>query len=284
MNSGIGKKTSLVLTMSNGPSSDGDAVAKQLEVNGAQLYCVQYGSGPHPVLLIPGAVLGTDHAFAPQYEHFGRQGSGYTVVGYDLRGYGKSRPPRRTLNLFPEHFHKTDARDGYRLMTSLGFTEFSVLGWCGGGISALLLAAQFPAAVRKVVVWGAKAFLTQEDIEAFEKIKDVNKWSPHLRAPVEEVYGFEELSRLWVEVLESRKCFLSARPDGDLCMSELSMVKCPTLILHGDKDFLCSQSHAEYLRDHIAESQLHIVAGGKHDLNIHSSVEFNAVVDEFLQE
>ncbi len=260
------------------------SIASKVEVNGTQLYCVRCGNGSHPVLLIPGAVGHTDYVFAPLFQYFGREGSGYTAVSYDLRGYGKSRPPKRSFNLVPEHYHETDAYDGYQLMTSLGFREFSVLGWCAGGVSAVFLAARFPAAVKNVAVWGTQAFLTERDLESFESTRDIKDWNPHLRAAVEEIYGFEELSRLWSEEIDTRRAFLSIRPDGDLCVGELPQVKCPVLILHGGKDILCAQSHAEFLRDHIPRSRLHLIADGKHQLHMTSSVEFTEVIDEFLQD
>ncbi len=261
----------------------GTSPTAKVEVNGVQLYCVQYGSGSHPILFIPSAVAHADFAFSAQFKHFEREGRGYTAVGYDLRGYGGSRPPNRSLCVFPEDY-KTDAYDGYQLMTSLGFSEFSVLGWCSGGTSALILAAHFPSAVKKVVVWGAKAFITEEDVKRTDRIKDVTNWSPRIRVPIEEVYGFQELSRLWREVIDSRKALLALKPDGDLCAGDLGMVKCPTLILHEEKDVLSTQSQAEYLRDHITGSRLHLFANGKHDLHMHSPAEFNEVVDEFLRE
>ena len=76
------------------------------------------------------------------------EGRGYTIVAYDPRGYGNSRPPDCEYQLVPEHHLKTDASDAYHLMTSLGYPQFSVLGWCGGGITAICLAAQFPDAIK----------------------------------------------------------------------------------------------------------------------------------------
>ena len=131
-----------------------------LTVNGVQLCYWRKGNGPHAILCIPGALAPCGWAFASQLEHFGREDSGYTIVAYDPRGYGHSRPPEREFCLEEEHHLKKDANDAYHLMKSLAFLQFSVLGWCDGGVSAIFLAAQFPTAIRKLVVWGSRAYIT----------------------------------------------------------------------------------------------------------------------------
>ena len=106
-------------------------------VNGVDLFYEQTGSGKHPVLLLPGA-LGkynniplllsalyrlqnfvilcsstgcTRTDFGPQLKSLNKER--FTVVGWDPRGYGKSRPPDRD---FPPDFFERDAQDAVDLM------------------------------------------------------------------------------------------------------------------------------------------------------------------------
>ena len=75
------------------------------------------------------------------------------------------------------------------------------------------------------------------------------------------------------------------RKGGDLCMEEVKKVRCPTLILHGLKDALRPQFHAEYLHEKMIEgSKLMTMAEGKHNLHLQCSEEFNKLVDDFLRE
>lgn len=110
-------------------------------INGVDLYYEKTGKGGHPVLLFPGAlgkygcgsviylfiyfsyVFGvadfwglftagsarTD--FGPQLKGLNKEL--LTVVGWDPRGYGQSRPPSRD---FPLNFFERDAKDGIELM------------------------------------------------------------------------------------------------------------------------------------------------------------------------
>lgn len=50
----------------------------------------------------------------------------------------------------------------------LGFNKFSLLGWSDGGISSMILAGKYPQSVEKLVIWGANAYVLQEDINSYE--------------------------------------------------------------------------------------------------------------------
>lgn len=264
---------------------DHDTKSQQtVTVNGVQLCYWRKGNGPHAILCIPGAIASCRWAFSSQLEHFGRKDSGYTIVAYDPRGYGQSRPPEREFCLQEEHHLKRDASDAYHLMKSLGLSEFSVLGWCDGGVSGIYLAVQFPTAIRKLVLWGSRAYITEHDLKISEELEDLQRWAPRALEANISVYGFPGVSQIWHRFVNSLREFRNLKTDGDVCTDELSKVKCPTLIVHGEKDVLCPQSHAEYMNDHIVGSQLHILPDGKHGLHMYPTNGFNTVVEEFLSQ
>ena len=51
---------------------------------------------------------------------------------------------------------------------ALGHDKYGVLGWSDGGITGIILAANQPSQVDRLVVWGANAFLTQQDIDIYQ--------------------------------------------------------------------------------------------------------------------
>ena len=250
-------------------------------VNGIELHSTQNGRGPHPILCIPGALAPCQWTFSSQLEYFGREGRGYTIVAYDPRGYGNSRPPDREYQMIPEHHLKADADDAYRLMKTLGYQQFSVLGWCDGGITAICLAAQFPDAIRNLVIWGSRTYLTKADVKLTEELEDLRRWNPRFREAFEAIYGEPNLFPLWQKFTDSVRATY-AWTGGDVCTKEMTKVTCPTLILHGERDKFSLSSHAEYMKAHIAGSQLHTFADGRHDLQ--SCPGFNSAVDNFLKE
>ena len=256
-------------------------VTNSVAVRNEQLHYHLRGNGSHTILCIPGALGTALTDFLPQLEHFGRQESGFTIVGVDPLGYGASRPPEREFLVKPDHFLKRDALDGHALMQALSFRKFSVLGWSDGGVSAIILAALFPESVKKLVIWGSNAYVTKDDIVLFEKTRDVSNWSQRMRQTMEDIYG-DSFQSLWCRWIDAMKEIYRTRQDGDLCLQEVKRVQCPTLIVHGAKDAMCPQFHAEYLKENIDGSEMIVMMEGKHNLHLRYSQEFNKVIEEFL--
>ena len=70
-----------------------------------------------------------------------------------------------------------------------GFQKFSVLGWSDGGISALILAGARPELLKKLVIWGSNSYVTKDDVELMNKVRDLSKWSARMREPLEGKMG-----------------------------------------------------------------------------------------------
>ncbi|XP_029684059.1 valacyclovir hydrolase [Takifugu rubripes] len=247
-------------------------------VNGVDLHFELTGAGKHGVLLLPGALGSARTDFGPQLKSLSKET--FTVVGWDPRGYGRSRPPDRD---FPPDFFEQDAKDAMDLMKALGFSKFSLLGWSDGGITALIAAAKNPGKIRKLVVWGCNAFVSQQDMELYDAVRDVSKWSARMRQPMEEMYGAEVFAKLWEAWVDGISEY-THRPEGSICMELLPLISCPTLIIHGEKDPMVPNFHPQYLLKHIKGSRLHLMPEGKHNLHLRFADEFNRLVEHFLDE
>lgn len=53
-------------------------------------------------------------------------------------------------------------------LQALQLPKFSVLGWSDGGITGMILAAKYPDAVNKLVIWGANSFILPKELEQYE--------------------------------------------------------------------------------------------------------------------
>ena len=265
--------------------------AGKLSVNGVPLFYEKAGCGSHPLLCFPGALGTTRTDFEPQLEHFGREGSPFTVVAFDPRGHGLSRPPERVYQTLPIHYLKQDAMDAHILMEKLAFPRYSVLGWSDGGVSGIHLAASQPESVRSLVVWGANPYVSRLDMELFSQTKDISNWSRSMRTSLEAIYG-EQLQKLWACWVDSmrevydryvRTCNEEeGAGGGDLCVKEVGMVECPSLVLHGDKDPLVPAFHPAYLKSNLKNSEFYNFPLGRHNIHIRFAQEFNAIVESFL--
>ena len=166
-------------TISASGVSELGGTSGKIQVNGVDLYFERYGNGPHAVLFIPAALGSVQSSFPLQMKYFGRPGSGITIVGYDPRGYGKSRPYDRKYLPFPDPlFYEKDAHDAVGVMQKLGYSEFSVLGWCDGGVCAIIAAARYPQLVKNLVVWGSIAYISKDDVDLVEKNKEYCRLDP----------------------------------------------------------------------------------------------------------
>jgi valacyclovir hydrolase len=244
----------------------------KLAVNGVSMYYGTYGSGP-PIVFIPGA-LGTGRTdFEHQIPWFSEI---YQVIAPDPRGYGESRPPERD---YPRNFYQRDAEDVLALMTALGHREFAVLGWSDGANIGTLMAVSAPERIRRLVVWGGNSYLSAEEIAAFQAMRSLSSWSQREADAMRQIYG-DSLDVLW-------ECYVAGLEElyaagGDIYRSQLGEVRCPTLVLHGEKDPLVPSFHPRIISQGIRGSSLHVFPEGKHRIHAKYAAEFNQVADAFL--
>lgn len=249
----------------------------KVAVNGIHLHYQQTGEGDHAVLLLPGMLGCGETDFGPQIKNLNKKL--FTVVAWDPRGYGHSRPPDRD---YPVDFFERDAKDAVDLMKTLKFKKVSLLGWSDGGITALIAAAKYPSYIHRMVIWGANAYVSEEDEMIYQGIRDVSKWSEKIRKPLETLYGYDYFAKTCEKWVDGMKQFKHL-PDGNICRHLLPLVQCPTLIVHGAKDPMVPRFHADFIHKHVKGSRLHLMPEGKHNLHLRFANEFNKLAEDFLQ-
>ncbi|KAG9479311.1 hypothetical protein GDO78_012793, partial [Eleutherodactylus coqui] len=250
----------------------------RIHVNGVNLHYQCAGRGDHAVLLLPGALGCSQTDFGPQLKFLNKES--FTLIGWDPRGYGLSIPPARD---YPADFFSRDAKDAVDLMQALNFKRFSMLGWSDGGITALIAAGSYPSLINKLVVWGANAYVTAEDLTLYNAVKDVTNWSPKMRKPMEDIYGMEYFANTFSAWVEAMTHFVSRSDAGNICRHLLPLIACPTLIIHGMKDPMVPSFHPEFLHQQVKDSRLHLMPEGKHNLHLRYAEEFNRLVEDFLR-
>lgn len=222
---------------------------KTISISNVTINYLKVGAGNNTILCFPGA-LGTIWSdFKSLITNIDKEK--FTVVAFDPPGYGRSRPPNRNFNI---DFYKNDAKCAHDLMKTLGCNKFSLLGWSDGGISSIILAALYPDAVDKLIIWGANAYLLSEDIQACENIRDTKNWSPKAKKPLIKLYGEDELQNMWSSWCDTMS-EIKNKKEGNICMEHLARIKCSTLILHGALDPMIHSEHPKYLNTHIKNSR-----------------------------
>jgi valacyclovir hydrolase len=238
-----------------------------------ELYFQEEGNGP-AVLCIPGA-LGTGASdFRTQVQTWSPH---FKVIAPDPRGYGRSRPPDRDFSI---DFYRQDALEMAQLMDELGHRTYSLAGFSDGANVAVLLAARLPRKVSKLVIWGGNSFYTKTDLNALDKTRLISTWPKRMRESLEKEYGVS-LQAMWNAYCDSIRNRFEGNPD--VCLSELCLVHCPTLILHGGRDPVVSPRHAQVLRDGIKNARMSIIPDGRHSIHKTHTDEFNTLVLAFLR-
>lgn len=251
----------------------------QVFANGMNLFYERAGSSKNAVLCLTGA-LGTTRAHFDAQLKSAALTSNHSVVVFDLRGYGQSRPPARS---FSGDFNHRDARDGLAVMRSLGFDQFSVLGFSAGANIAVIMAANEPEVIKKMVIWGGTPFITEEDVKRSVPIRNVDFWSEGQLEAMEAVYGPDGLRELWGSWSNATDKIYSQ--GGNVCKAEVGMVRCPTFLLHGGKDPLVPRLHVDYLLENLKCPLLyHEFPNGKHNIHLKHADEFNKLIADFLSE
>lgn len=245
----------------------------EILLGGTEFHYEEAGTG-EPLLLLHGG-LGT------ALLHFWREiaffAAHYHVIAPDLRGYGRSSPPRR----FPNDFYYRDADDMASLIEALSLAPMHVAGWSDGGVVALILAIERPDLVRSLAIWGAQARFTPEEREGWNGLADASTWSEGARNRFTEAQGPQNWPQILQRMLDGYNAFYDAHA-GDAVSARLGEVRAPALILHGSDDALVPVLHAHELARGIPNARLTIYEGAGHVLHRERESALRADLLEFL--
>ncbi|CAG2117617.1 unnamed protein product [Medioppia subpectinata] len=251
-----------------------------VKVDGNDVWYERFGSGPHAILVFPGAIGTGRSDFGPQIKgEFALNLKKYTLVTVEPLGWGRSRPP---LRIYDSQTYNKDALSGKIIMESLGYQTYSTMGWSDGAKTALLVAAQYPSRVTSCVVWGVVTYATKRDIDALVMTKNIKYWGADLIKNYETVYG-DDWAGLWTRHIEFLEKIREIFPDG-FVKNDLQKIRCPLFVLHGDQDPMVNLEHPEHVIKNISDSRLHRFPKGSHNLHLVFAKEFKQLVEDFLSD
>ncbi len=216
---------------------------------------------------------------------------GHQVLRYDVRGHGRSdvTPGPYTLDLFAE-----DLRG---LLDALGIRRASVLGLSMGGMIAQAFTLTYPSMVDKLILADTTSEYGPDARRVFEeRAKDVltHGMDAVVDGAIERWFAPEYRQAEPGVVDEIRSIFRRSDPVGyaQSCLAIAGLdltrwlkgIRCPTLVLVGEKDPGTPVEVAAQLHRAISGSRLEVIRGASHLSNVSHAEVFNDLVRGFLAE
>jgi len=241
------------------------------EINGHKLYWEQYGANDAPVLLLLHHGLGSIRSWRRQIGAFAN--AGWRVIVYDRWGYGRSdfRPQ------FDEFFLLKDAEEAHALLNHLDIHRLSLLGHSDGGSIALLMAAERPDLIERMVVVAAHIYFEPTMLPGLELISEASKHPPDSKA-LDRDHGdrARHLVDSWVQYWKE------SEPQKLDMRERLPKITCPTLVIQGELDEHATPQHALDISEGVQEGQLWLIPDIHHMPPHEIPEEFNQRVLRFL--
>lgn len=259
------------------------------EVNGTRLYYEVAGSG-HPLVMIHAGVADR-RLWDEQWNVFAER---YTVIRYDMRGFGKSSV---VAGAFSHH------DDLYALLAWLGIEQAYLMGCSRGGSTAIDVTLDHPELVKALIVVGSSPGGAPE-IEAEPPRQSEEIMSSFKAGDLERTSELEV--QVWVDgpkrapdqvecrvrdlVYEMNLIALQNEVAGEgeeqalepPAYDRLGEIRVPTLVIVGDQDQPYVVSSADLLEQRIAGARKVVMNGTAHVPSLEQPAEFNRIVLDFL--
>ena len=250
-------------------------VSRTVDGGGVPLAVVEAGTGGRPLLLVHG-FTGAKEDFTPYFDRLAA--AGWHAASFDLRGHGESGKPSDPGDYSIERM----AADALDVLDALGWAEAVVLGHSLGGMIAQEVALTFGERVRALVLMdtahGVFPGLTPELGELAAAVVREGGMEGWLAATRDGGAATNEADRLLRKRDPSYEAWCDAKTlacapamiEGMLLaltrrrnrLSELSAVRCPTLVIVGEQDAVVEDSGR--MARAIGGAQLAVIEGGGH--------------------
>jgi pimeloyl-ACP methyl ester carboxylesterase len=194
-------------------------VGKYAQTKDAKIYYEVYGKGK-PIVVLHGGLFGSTVEMA---DFIDKLKQNHQVIAVSLRGHGKSELGTEPVTL------EQRANDALAVINAVTKDSVMVLGFSDGGYTAYQLASMYPNRVKKMVVIGAGELHPGQ-----REFKFTAKQAMSFDKPF-----FEQQLKLMPEPNRIEDVFAGV----NACYTKLTVgkellesIKCPVLVMAGDKD------------------------------------------------
>ncbi len=257
----------------------------KVEANGIYTNYRIRGKGDNFVLIHGGA--DNLNMWYPQVSSFSQN---YRVITYDIRGFGKTENPGG------EYSMPVLVNDLFSLLEVLKIRNAHLLGYSIGGRIALELSINYPEMVKSLVLVNSHIGLIQlpdEEINRQKKMVgllyrgDIKSVAQML---VETSFSPDFRDTHSADYYRYLRIKSQTKPEGLITLLKslkgsgtpnLSKIKCPTLLVLGERDVYMGMAQGIPVHNQIIGSELVILPAG-HCVSIELAEQFNKIVLDFL--
>jgi pimeloyl-ACP methyl ester carboxylesterase/predicted glycosyltransferase len=273
-----------------------------VERDGIKIFYEIFGSGEPTVLLLPTWSLLHSRHWKMQVPYLARH---CRVVTFDGRGNGRSDRPTT-----PEAYAEPEfMADAIAVMDATHTERAVIAGFSLGAQRALLLAANHPERVEAAVFVGPTypggghprpertVYSWEDELDTDEGWAKYNKhyWlrdyqgfvdfflstmfpEPHSTKPIEDGVGWALETTGETLALT----YLGPHLEPDEALELARRVRCPVLIVHGDRDGMADLSRGIALAEHTG-GQLVVLEGSGHAPHLRDPVKINLLLRDFVK-
>ncbi|HEX7884021.1 MAG TPA: alpha/beta hydrolase [Afipia sp.] len=238
-----------------------------LEIDGNKVFALSFGKGPRTILAHSGWIGNFEDwiaTLAPLSET-------WRTVVYDHRGTGETFVPPEKIT------SEALTDDVFAIMDALSIDRCILAGFSRGAVTVLRAALRAPDRFDGLILMNGAGGVLPPAATAAPRIAP-SKWPgathrDHLRWFIERCtpepdsehirrWGLNILSRATPEAAD--KLFLMEPDEAVDWASVLPRLRLPTLLLHGEKDVMCSIESMRYIASLIQGSRLVVFEGSGH--------------------
>lgn len=254
------------------PYGSNPAAGKYVTVRGTKIYYETYGDGT-PLLLLHGSILGYIDEFASFIPELSKH---FKVIAPALRGHGKSEIGNEPFS------YRLFAEDAMAVLKQEAADSAVVVGFSAGAITGYYLAANYSKNIIKLVTLAGALHSDSYRQEALEYLQ-------HLTA--------DKLEKMYPDFIASRKKLMVQPQQYQELIDRISKtwaagsytapanptdIRCPVLIIGGDRDFYFSADRFVSVYKQIPGSQLAIIPNADHVTMIQREMILTEIILPFL--
>ncbi len=248
------------------------------KINDFQLYYEVHGEGEVMVLLHHG--FGSAKiwkAICPQFV-----ASGFKVVMYDRRGFGRSEAGDDFQNFYESERYRPESVEELRALKEvLGIEKFHIVGQCEGGVIGVDYAVKYPGEVITLAAASTQCYseIPQKELNVAKLVIEFSRLEPQLQAKLVDWHGKDAESRY----NQFTKYGGAYGTDMFDLRPVLSQVACPTLVLYPDRSSIFDVEQSVAFYRHLARGELAVFPRCGHNTYEQRPEDYARTILDFIR-